>query len=167
MATSTTPARLTPDTTEPKGREVPGTPDGPDSPEPGLPPKKDPPPLRSVHTSNFSPILQELGISVLVTTYQAGKQAIDPELAHREFRRPSSLACEHRQTPVPLVSLSNDVQYSREDVDALGVGLVQLVEALCSQVHERQGTRLAIQRVAEDLPDVLALRRTKRRHHAL
>ena len=30
-------------------------------------------PLRSVHTSNFSTILQELGISILVTTYQAGK----------------------------------------------------------------------------------------------
>ncbi|MBY0523882.1 MAG: DUF4915 domain-containing protein [Gemmataceae bacterium] len=31
------------------------------------------PPLHSVHTSNFPAILQELGISVLVTTYQAGK----------------------------------------------------------------------------------------------
>ena len=32
-------------------------------PDPGLPTKEDPPPLRSVHTSNFSAILQELGIS--------------------------------------------------------------------------------------------------------
>jgi hypothetical protein len=32
----------------------------------------DPPPLRGVHTSNFSAILQVLGISAPVTTYQAG-----------------------------------------------------------------------------------------------
>jgi hypothetical protein len=30
------------------------------------------PPLRSVHTSNFGPLLGELGLSLLVTTYQAG-----------------------------------------------------------------------------------------------
>jgi len=30
-------------------------------------------PLRSVHTSNFPEILEQLGISLLVTTYQAGK----------------------------------------------------------------------------------------------
>jgi hypothetical protein len=29
--------------------------------------------LRSVHTSNFSAVVQELGISVLVTPYQASK----------------------------------------------------------------------------------------------
>ncbi len=32
-----------------------------------------PAPLRSVHTANFPAILEQLGISVLVTTYQAGK----------------------------------------------------------------------------------------------
>jgi uncharacterized protein (TIGR03032 family) len=31
------------------------------------------PPLRSVHTASFPPILEQLGISVLVSTYQAGK----------------------------------------------------------------------------------------------
>ena len=31
------------------------------------------PPLRSVHTTNFPQILGELGASLLVTTYQAGK----------------------------------------------------------------------------------------------
>jgi hypothetical protein len=41
-------------------------------PDPATPAKAEPP-LRSVHTSNFPAILQELGISVLVTTYQAGK----------------------------------------------------------------------------------------------
>src|SRR5262245_40858718 len=41
--------------------------------EPTCASKEDTPPLRSVHSSNFSAILQEFGISVLVTTYQAGK----------------------------------------------------------------------------------------------
>jgi hypothetical protein len=30
-------------------------------------------PLRSVHTASFPQILEQLGISVLVTTYQAGR----------------------------------------------------------------------------------------------
>ncbi len=57
---------------------MPGTPSGAaaeptnESLEPVSTPKEEPP-LRSVHTSNFSAILQELGISILVTTYQAGK----------------------------------------------------------------------------------------------
>src|SRR5437763_2204552 len=45
-------------------------------PDPGLPTKEVPPPLRSVHTSNFGAILQELGISLLVSTYQAGKLVV-------------------------------------------------------------------------------------------
>ena len=46
-------------------------PPGPGStPQTSTPP---PPPLRSVHTSNFPVLLTKLGISVLVTTYQAGK----------------------------------------------------------------------------------------------
>src|SRR5271169_3959437 len=32
-----------------------------------------PPPLRSVHTSTFAQILDRLGVSLAVTTYQAGK----------------------------------------------------------------------------------------------
>ena len=32
-----------------------------------------PPPLRSVHTASFGPLLEHLDISLLVTTYQAGK----------------------------------------------------------------------------------------------
>ncbi len=43
---------------------------GPESNEPALPP------LRSVHTSNFPNLLAELGASLLVTTYQAGKLVI-------------------------------------------------------------------------------------------
>ena len=34
------------------------------------------PPLRGVHTSNFPQLLQELGASLLVTTYQAGKLVV-------------------------------------------------------------------------------------------
>ena len=36
----------------------------------------EPPPLRSVHTSSFPPLMRQLGISLLVTTYQAGKLVI-------------------------------------------------------------------------------------------
>lgn len=34
------------------------------------------PPLRSVHTAGFAPLLEELGISLLVSTYQAGKLVV-------------------------------------------------------------------------------------------
>src|SRR5690348_14571472 len=56
------------------------------------------PPLRSAHTSNFSAILQELGVSVLVTTYQAGKLVMlrpDGERLNthfRSFNKPMGLA---------------------------------------------------------------------------
>jgi hypothetical protein len=36
-------------------------------------PGPQPPPLRSIHTGNFPALLHELGISLLVSTYQAGK----------------------------------------------------------------------------------------------
>jgi len=55
-------------------------------------------PLRSVHTSNFSAILQELGASLLVTTYQAGKLVMlrpdgDRLNTHfRTFSKPMGLA---------------------------------------------------------------------------
>src|SRR4051794_9001500 len=67
-------------------------------PDPGLPTKVDPPPLRSVHSSNFSAILQELGISVLITTYQAGKLVMlrpDGDCLNTHFRgfsKPMGLA---------------------------------------------------------------------------
>jgi len=62
------------------------------------PSANDAPPLRSVHTSNFSAILQELGISVLVTTYQAGKLVMlrpDGDRLNTHFRgftKPMGLA---------------------------------------------------------------------------
>lgn len=53
------------------------------------PPAGDPAPLRSAHTANFSPILQQLDASVLVTTYQAGKLAMrrpDGDRLNTHFR---------------------------------------------------------------------------------
>ncbi len=42
----------------------------------GRPVSDDPAPLRAVHTPNFPALLRELGASLLVTTYQAGKLVI-------------------------------------------------------------------------------------------
>jgi uncharacterized protein (TIGR03032 family) len=101
MATQTAPVRRTPEPTKPNGREtVVATPEAlaSQASEPGSPTKEDPPPLCSVHTSNFSAILQELGISVLVTTYQAGKLVMlrpDGERLNTHFRsfaKPMGLA---------------------------------------------------------------------------
>src|SRR5437868_2404013 len=56
------------------------------------------PPLRSVHTSNFPTILDELAASVAVTTYQAGKLVIlrsetsGLQTHFRSFHRPMGLA---------------------------------------------------------------------------
>jgi uncharacterized protein (TIGR03032 family) len=67
-------------------------------PGPTLAATEGPPPLRSVHTSNFSAILQELGISLLVTTYQAGKLVMlrpDGDRLNTHFRgfgKPMGLA---------------------------------------------------------------------------
>jgi uncharacterized protein (TIGR03032 family) len=98
LATQSTTVGLTPDTTKPNGREPFRTPGAPDSPKPGPSAKEESPPLRSVHTSNFSAILQELGISVLVTTYQAGKLVMlrpDGDRLNTHFRgfsKPMGLA---------------------------------------------------------------------------
>ena len=56
------------------------------------------PPLRSVHTSNYPALLDRLGISLLVTTYQAGKLvALRADRDHvnthfRSFSKPMGLA---------------------------------------------------------------------------
>jgi uncharacterized protein (TIGR03032 family) len=42
-------------------------------PDPGSPRKDDSTPLRAVHTTNFPALLRQIGASLLVTTYQAGK----------------------------------------------------------------------------------------------
>ena len=43
------------------------------TPENGHPKTEAPAPLRAVHTPNFPALLRQLGASLLVTTYQAGK----------------------------------------------------------------------------------------------
>jgi uncharacterized protein (TIGR03032 family) len=59
-----------------------------------------PPPLRSVHTASFPSILEERGLSLLVTTYQAGKLVMlrpDGEVLNTHFRtfgKPMGLACD-------------------------------------------------------------------------
>ncbi len=56
------------------------------------------PPLRSLHTQNFPALLREMGVSVLVTTYQAGKLVIlrdDGDVLNTHFSgfsRPMGLA---------------------------------------------------------------------------
>lgn len=56
------------------------------------------PPLRSVHTAGFPLLLERLGVSVLVTTYQAGKLVVlrpEGEVLNthfRTFRKPMGLA---------------------------------------------------------------------------
>ncbi len=73
-------------------------------------------PLRSKHTPNFPGLLQQLGISVLVTTYQAGKLVIlrsDGALVHshfRTFQRPMGLAADRSRLAVGTV---NGVHYFR------------------------------------------------------
>src|SRR5262245_18610499 len=57
------------------------------------------PPLRSIHTTNFGPLLGELGLSLLVATYQAGKLVVLRQndqgtlnTHFRTFQRPMGLA---------------------------------------------------------------------------
>ena len=68
MATQHAAARPTADPTEPNDRDrrfsTPGAPAGP---------TEDAAPLRAAHTANFPALLRQLGASLLVTTYQAGK----------------------------------------------------------------------------------------------
>jgi uncharacterized protein (TIGR03032 family) len=58
------------------------------------------PPLRSVHTTTFADVLQQYGISLLVTTYQAGKLVLlraDRGVVNTHFRsfpKPMGLAVE-------------------------------------------------------------------------
>src|SRR5262245_58796046 len=57
-------------------------------------------PLRSSHTANFGPMLEELGAAVLVSTYQAGKLVAlrgDGGVLNTHFRNfnmPMGIACD-------------------------------------------------------------------------
>jgi len=61
---------------------------------------KAPEPLRSKHTSSFSALRERLGISLRVTTYQAGKLVLlraegdDVNTDFRNFPRPIGLAAD-------------------------------------------------------------------------
>jgi len=70
-----------------------------ESPEPADQPQEpSSDPLRSVHTSNFPELLRQLGASLLVTTYQAGKLVVlreDGGVLNTHFRnlnKPMGLA---------------------------------------------------------------------------
>lgn len=93
MVTKTAPVCLTRDSTKLNGRDLSDSP----PPDTGRPTTEDPP-LRAVHTQNFPALLRELGASLLVTTYQAGKLVLvrdqgDHLNAHfRSFPSPMGMA---------------------------------------------------------------------------
>jgi hypothetical protein len=67
---------LTPTLSDPKSSaEIPALTSSSEraAPGPAVPKAEGPTPLRAVHTANFPALLQQLGASLLVTTYQAGK----------------------------------------------------------------------------------------------
>ena len=93
MAMPNAAAFLTPDPTEQNGPDRRfSTPGAPASPT------EDPGPFRAAHTPNFPALLRQLGASLLVTTYQAGKLVIvrdegDHLNAHfRVFQAPMGMA---------------------------------------------------------------------------
>jgi uncharacterized protein (TIGR03032 family) len=63
-------------------------------------------PLRSVHTSNFPDILNQLGISLVISTYQAGKVIVmraDGNTINTHFRifpKPMGLAADHERMAI-------------------------------------------------------------------
>jgi uncharacterized protein (TIGR03032 family) len=93
-------------------------------------------PLRSAHTSNFPEILEQLGISLLVTTYQAGKLVmLRPENGvlnthFRVFERPMGLAVEPNRIVVGT---------------AMQVWEFHNIPAVCEKLNDR--SRVAPKRV--------------------
>jgi uncharacterized protein (TIGR03032 family) len=72
---------------------------------PGRAPARGPAPLRSLHTTNFPVILNQLGISLLVTTYQAGKLVI----VRPDFENPAVLNTHFRGFNKPMgLAFNND-----------------------------------------------------------
>ena len=63
-------------------------------------------PLRSVHTSNFPQILSQLGILLIISTYQAGKVVVlradetDLNTHFRLFPKPMGIAANLRQMAI-------------------------------------------------------------------
>ncbi|HEV3263503.1 MAG TPA: TIGR03032 family protein [Gemmataceae bacterium] len=98
MGTETAPARLMADPTEQNGRD--GRLSSILDPQSSIldPKPEDAGPLRAAHTPNFPALLRQLGASLLVTTYQAGKLVMvrdqgDHLNTHfRAFKAPMGLA---------------------------------------------------------------------------
>jgi uncharacterized protein (TIGR03032 family) len=73
------------------------------NPDPPVPTE---PALRSSHTTSFSPLLEELGVSLLVSTYQAGKLVVlraDGGVINthfRSFNTPMGVACDGERLAV-------------------------------------------------------------------
>ena len=79
----------------------PAAPAAPETAPPPAPTPAGPPPLRSSHTASFPALLREHGITLFVTTYQAGKLVVlrpegDRLNTHfRDFQKPMGLAIDH------------------------------------------------------------------------
>jgi len=101
MATQTAATRPLADPNEKIGSNprlsAPAAPASP-TPDPALPKTEDPGPLRAAHTPNFPALLRQLGASLLVTTYQAGKLVMVRDEGdhlnthYRAFKAPMGLA---------------------------------------------------------------------------
>ena len=82
-----------------------------------------PPPLRSIHTSNLPGILDQLGMSLLVTTYQAGKLVVvrrdaeNPDLINthfRNFNKPMGLAVGNQRLAIGTARRSSSSATCRQ-----------------------------------------------------
>jgi hypothetical protein len=68
------------------------------TPAPAVPRTEDPGPLQAAHTPNFPQLLRQLGASLLVTTYQAGRLVMVRDEGdhlnthYRSFQSPMGLA---------------------------------------------------------------------------
>jgi len=80
MAMPNTSTRLTAEPAKPNDGDLVSTPGAPDSPR-----TEAPAPLRSVHTANFSPILQELGIVAVHRWRVTSVQKSDESRRFRPF----------------------------------------------------------------------------------
>src|SRR5258705_13970072 len=82
--------------------------------DPDRPKTEDPAPLRAAHTPNFPVLLRQLGASLLVTTYQAGKLVLVREEGenlnthYRTFQAPMGLALADGGAPLAIGTTIQD-----------------------------------------------------------
>ncbi len=89
---------------------------------PGEPSPADPPPFTSSHTSNFPALLRELGISLAVSTYQAGRVILvrpDDDALNTHFRNfPSPMGLAYQpETGRLALGTKNEVWEFRDQPD--------------------------------------------------